>query len=265
MSDTDFAVVITNDNALQKITKEGPGAILTSPNMAMDVSVASDNNIWIVTQHPDYTDEGGGSKLLFSADDGKTFKAPLGKPIGGKRVAGTKDGHCWFISEDNAVYSMNFAGESEQIMPPESALQIAIDALDRVWIVSTQINEALGGNIVMETSVLEKAPKNIPGDPVASKITGWQDGSCWIVTPKGEVGFIELSGSTGLLSPAGENIALDIGISPNGGTAWIVGTDLVEHDGVYGNSIHYWDEMGSKTADWKIVPGAHGTSVSGGN
>lgn len=262
MSDTSFALVITGDHALQKITKGGPEDILTPDNTAFDVSVCADGNIWIVSENPD-TDEGG-SALLYSTDGGRSFHPPGGKQVGGEKVAGTPNGSCWFIGEDRSVSTLDLSGNVEQILPAESATEIAIDAIGRVWIVSTKVNEGLGGNIVMETTIDAKDFKNITGDPVAKKITGWQDGSCWIVTPKGEVGFIELEGPTGLLSPAGNNIALSIGMSPNMGTTWIVGTEIEDQQGRYGNVIRYWDEQGMGPEHWKVVPEVEALVVSGG-
>ena len=259
MSNNSYVAILNPDNAVQTVTQAGTATTLTSNDFAQGISVGADGIIWVVSSQGDPIT--GGNLIKYSEDQGKSWNLPGGTNVPAVKIAGAPSKAAWYLDENYAVWSVATGGNPTRITADNTALDIAIDAVGRVWIITFDVNPTLGGNIVKHTTLTEKNFQELPNKPVAAKIAAWQDGSAWVVTPKGEVGFIELDGTTGLLSPAGQMIAMQIGISPNSGTSWILGIDVVPTGG---NKIQYWDEKGTQSSDWKIVPNTAAINVAGG-
>ena len=85
---------------------------MSNENFAMDIAVAEDGTIWVLSTKPD--PDGGGSKIYWGNGDNQWNEINTSDP-GGMQIAGYVDDSCLYLDWDGNLRSLSTAGETKVI------------------------------------------------------------------------------------------------------------------------------------------------------
>lgn len=230
---------VTSDNELRSVNWDGSDDFAISSAGKVYQVTNTDNadtgQVWVLSTDPDTDPTIGGDMLMVSELDtsGTPVFTPFAKPggvsIGAKGIAAGTNG-CYYVQEDGSVHFVDKDGNTSDIFPANTALEIQKGDAGLIAVVTYEIDVDKGGNVI-------KWFRELPGVKPALENVGNNNaiGSQAVVQNEDQVVFMQPNGKLASFSPPSDNVgevAFDssavLRLISNGGF-YAVSTEM--HDG----------------------------------
>ena len=221
------------------IHPQGGGNLMAPAESALQVALGFDGIPWIVS-----TQRSKGPGNLIQYYNGSSGWQTLPATVGAVQIAGSTNTFCWFVDENNAIWSVDTAGTAIRMSPDGFALSVGVGNFGPAWAISTKSYEHGGGNIIVWYNQANGQWEPVPPPAAATQIAGQYDESAWVVNSDNAIYSVQQNGKSQLMSPNGT--ALQVGIGPDR-TPWMISTQSNGSPG--GNVIMYYTN-----GSWNAVP-----------
>ncbi len=205
---------------------------------ALQVALGFDGTPWIVSTQR----SNGPGNLIQYYSNGNWQTLP--NTIGASQIAGSTNGFCWYVDENNAVWAVDTNGTASRMSADGTALSVGVGNFGPAWAISTQSYEGGGGNIILYYNENNGQWVPVPAPAAGTQLAGQYDNSAWVVNVTNAVYNVQQNGASTQISPDGT--ALQIGIGPDK-TPWIISTQSNNSPG--GSIIMYY-----ANSSWNPVP-----------
>jgi hypothetical protein len=170
--------------------------------------------------------------------------------------------YCWTVNSFGEVWTIYPQGGGQLMSPAgqEFAQDIVYGAGTLVYIISTE--EQTGGALIKGSEPpFDGTWFTIPAPAAATRIDTAPNGDLVTVNDLGEVWVVHPQGGGYLLSPAGQDFALDVGCGPDG-TVWIASMDVYPDYGnvlkKYNPTKKTWEPLAAPASAIKVEVGQNG-------
>jgi len=182
---------------------------------AIQVTLGFDGIPWILTNQ---RSTGAGNVIQYYS--GGAWQT-IPNSIGAAQIAGSTNGFCWFVDENNAIWSVDTAGTPIRMSADGVALSVGVGNFGPAWAISTQSYESGGGNIILWYNQANGQWTQVPAPAAAVQIAGQYDETAWVVNADNAIYNVQQNGTSTLMSPNGT--ATQVGIGPDR-MPWMIST-----------------------------------------
>jgi hypothetical protein len=249
------AWVVNAEGEVWTVHPQGGGKLMAPKESALQVALGFDGIAWMVS-----TKRSNGPGNLIEYYYANSGWHSLPSTIGAVQVAGSTNSFCWFVDENQAIWSVDVHAKLFRMSPDGFALNVGVGNFGPAWAISTQSYEGGGGNIILWYNEANGQWVPVPKPAAATQVAGQYDQTAWVVNSEYAIWNVHQNGSSKLMSPNGT--ALQVGIGPDK-MPWMISTKSHEKGG--GNIIMYysdeaWHEVPAPAAatwvagSWTFVP-----------
>jgi len=242
------AWTVNAEGEVWTVQPQGGGQLMAPRESALQVALGFDGIPWIVSTK---RSSGPGNLIQHYGTSGWQTLPPT---IGAVQIAGSTNNFCWFVDENNAIWSVDIHATAIRMSPDGFALSVGVGNFGPAWAISTQSYEKGGGNIILWYNESSGQWVPVPPPAAATQIAGQYDETAWVVNVDNAIYNVRQNGSSKLMSPNGT--ALQVGIGPDK-MPWMISTQSKNSPG--GSVIMYY-----ANGTWNAVPApAAATWVAG--